>query len=173
LSNALDTSGNAFFNTPQDNADVAAEKGPSDNDQRHRIVMSGVAGTGRSRLSRALGGFQLAYLVSYASGVPFNVVAGSDLNNDTTNNDRPAGVSRNSARQPGTASVDLRLSRSFAMRPLGRIELIVEAFNILNRINILAVNNTFGTGSTPLATFGQPTLAGDPRQLQIGARWTF
>jgi len=173
LSRALDTSGNAFFSTPQNNFDIGAEKGPSDNDQRHRVVISGVAGAEGSRLSRALGGIQFGYLVSYATGVPFNVVAGSDLNNDTTNNDRPAGVSRNSARQSSTSSVDLRVSRVFAVPRKGRLEILVEAFNVFNRVNILVVNNTFGTGTTPLASFGQPTLAGDPRQLQAGIRWSF
>jgi hypothetical protein len=173
LSRALDTSGNAFFNTPQNNFDVGAEKGPSDNDQRHRLVISGVAGSQGSALARALGGVQLGYLVSLASGVPFNVVAGSDLNNDTTNNDRPPAVSRNSARQAGTSSVDLRASRVFVLPRANRIEVLVEAFNVFNHVNILAVNNTFGIGSSPLPTFGQPTLAGDPRQLQAGIRWSF
>jgi hypothetical protein len=173
LSTSEDTSGNAFFSSPQDNFNIAGEKGPSDNDQRHRVVISGVAGAEGSRLSRALGGIQFGYLVSYATGVPFNVVAGSDLNNDTTNNDRPAGVSRNSARQSSTSSVDLRVSRVFAVPRKGRLEILVEAFNVFNRVNILVVNNTFGTGTTPLASFGQPTLAGDPRQLQAGIRWSF
>jgi hypothetical protein len=173
LSRALDTSGNAFFNTPQNNFDVAAEKGPSDNDQHHRLVISGVAGTQGTVLARALGGVQLGYLVSLASGVPFNVVAGSDLNNDTTNNDRPPGVPRNSARQARTSSVDLRASRVIVLPKASRIEVLVEAFNIFNHVNILALNNTFGTGSSPLATFRQPTLAGDARQLQAGIRWSF
>jgi hypothetical protein len=173
LSSALDTSGNAFFNTPQNNLDIGAEKGPSDNDQRHRLVISGAAGGGRGRVARALGGIQVGYLIAYATGVPFNIVAGSDLNNDTTNNDRPAGVSRNSARQPSTTSADLRVSRVLAMPRGGRLEIMLEGFNVFNHVNILAVNNTFGTGAVPLPTFGQPTLAGDPRQLQAGLRWSF
>ncbi len=112
-------------------------------------------------------------MLSWAAGAPFNVVAGSDLNNDTTNNDRPAGVGRNSGRLPASSTLDLRLSRSFAIARGNRIELLAEAFNVLNHVNILNVNNTFGTGATPLPAFGQPTLAGDPRQIQLGARWSF
>ncbi len=123
--------------------------------------------------ARALHGFQVGYVMVFATGVPFNVVAGSDLNNDTNNNDRPAGVGRNSARQPATSTVDLRLSRAFAPSHRHGIVLMLEAFNVFNRLNILAVNNTFGTGATPLPTFGQPTLAGDPRQIQVGVRWSF
>ena len=40
LSNAEDNAGNAFFFSPQDNADIDGEWGPSDNDQRHRLVVS-------------------------------------------------------------------------------------------------------------------------------------
>jgi hypothetical protein len=173
LSKAEDTAGNAFFSTPQDSFNLAAERGPSDNDQRHRLVVSGTIGGSASRGARALAGLQLGYVVSYATGVPFNVVAGSDLNSDTNNNDRPAGVGRNSERQQAVSSVDLRVSRAFAISGTHRLEVMLEAFNVLNRVNILAVNNTFGTGLTPLASFGQPTLAGDPRQMQLGLRWSF
>jgi hypothetical protein len=174
LSRAEDTGGNAFFSAPQDNGNVAAERGPSDNDQTHRLVISGTIGSaGEAGAGGWWRGVQLGYVVSFATGVPFNVVAGSDLNNDTTNNDRPRGVSRNSARQPSTATVDVRVSRRFVTGRRHRLEALIEAFNIFNRTNILAVNNTFGTGTVPLASFGQPTLAGDPRQIQAGIRWTF
>lgn len=170
LSKAEDTAGNAFFSTPQDNFNVAGEKGPSDNDQRHRLVMSGtIGGEGLPWLH----GVQLGYVASYATGVPFNIVAGSDLNFDTNNNDRPVGVNRNTGRQSSTGSVDLRLSRAFRISGRQSVEALVEAFNLFNQVNILALNNTFGTGAVPLTTFGQPTLAGDPRQIQLGLRWNF
>ena len=173
LSRALDDAGNAFFQTPQIQDDILADKGPSDNDQRHRIVVSGSFADGEGPLRRALGGFQVGYVVAYASGAPFNVVTGTDNNNDTTVNDRPAGVGRNSARMPATSSVDVRLLRAFRLGDQQRIEVMVEAFNLLNHVNVLNVNNTYGNGATPLASFGQPTAAGDPRQIQIGARWSF
>jgi hypothetical protein len=174
LSRALDDAGNAFFQTPQIQNDILADKGPSDNDQRHRIVVSGSLGDGAaSAARRALGGFQIGYVVSYASGAPFNLVTGTDNNNDTTVNDRPAGVGRNSGRMPATSSVDVRLLRSFQLTDQHRIEVMVEAFNLLNHVNILNVNNTYGNGAAPLPSFGQPTAAGDPRQVQLGVRWSF
>ena len=178
LSNSEDTSGNAFFSSPQGANDIAAEKGPSDQDQRHRLVVSGTIGgpgamAGAARtLERALGGVQLGYVVSYATGVPFNIVTGNDRNNDTNANDRPIGVGRNSGRQDAVSTVDLRLSRGFSIGTQ-RLDVMLEAFNVLNHVNILALNNTYGTGVVPNATFGQPTLAGDPRQMQVGMRWTF
>jgi hypothetical protein len=178
LSKSEDTSGNAFFSSPQDANDIAAEKGPSDQDQRHRLVVSGtiggpgaMAGTART-LERVLGGVQIGYVVSYATGVPFNIVTGNDRNNDTNANDRPIGVGRNSGRQDPVSTVDLRLSRGFSIGTQ-RLDVMLEAFNVLNYVNILALNNTYGTGTVPNAAFGQPTLAGDPRQMQVGVRWTF
>lgn len=104
--------------------------------------------------------------------MPFNVVAGSDLNNETTNNDRPAGVARNSARQPSVSAVDVRLSRTFGVAG-GRLTLLAEGFNVFNRVNVLAVNSTFGASAGPLPSLGEPTLAGDPRQVQPGVRRDF
>jgi carboxypeptidase family protein/TonB-dependent receptor-like protein len=173
LSQSLDDAGNAFFQTPQDNFDVLADKGPSDNDQRHRLVVSGAFGAAAGAAGRLPGGVQVGYVLSYATGVPFNPVTGTDRNNDTTVNDRPAGVGRNSARQPSTSAFDLRVSRTFAPGGHRRIETMVEAFNVFNHVNVLNVNNTFGTGTSPSPTFGQPTVAGDPRQVQLGIRWSF
>jgi hypothetical protein len=53
------------------------------------------------------------------------------------------------------------------------LEAIAEGFNVLNRSNFQIPNNTFGTGQTPLATFGRPTAASDPRQIQFGLRLSF
>lgn len=166
LSRALDDSGNAFFSTPQDNFNILGDKGPSDNDQRHRLVVSGT-------FEPRIGGVQVGYMFASATGVPFNPVTGNDRNNDTTVNDRPEGVGRNSARQPSTSSFDLRVSRVFPIKGTQHVEVMVEAFNLFNHVNVVNVNNTFGTGPTPLPTFGQPVAAADGRQLQLGVRWSF
>jgi hypothetical protein len=44
---------------------------------------------------------------------------------------------------------------------------------MLNRTNLQLPNNTFGTGMTPLRSFGQATAASDPRQFQFGLRLDF
>lgn len=163
-----------------------ADYGPSSYVQRHRVAWSGV--------------FVMPYgvtagtIMSWASPLPFTVTAGRDLNNDLTNNDRPAGVGRNSGGiapevdainawraantlAPVTAedlnganffNWDLRLSRAFQLGGGVRIEGLAEVFNLTNRVNYLR----FVTNAR-LATLGQPTLAGDPRQVQFGARITF
>jgi hypothetical protein len=177
LSKSVDNAGNFFFSTPQDNFDLRGERGLSDNDQRHRLVLSGSLEAPRSSnaslLRRALEGLQMSYIFTCASRLPFNVLAGNDRNFDTNFNDRPVGVGRNTGRGFDHASLDLRLSRRFRLTERARFEIIAEAFNALNRTNFQLPNNIFGTGLTPLASFGRPTAADSPRQIQFGLRASF
>ncbi|MDX6613977.1 MAG: hypothetical protein QOD75_3163 [Blastocatellia bacterium] len=177
LSKTTDDAGNFFFSTPQNNFDLRAETGRSDNDQRHRLVLSGSFQLPPQRneqgLRRVLNGFQLSYIYTYASSLPFNVLLGSDRNFDTNNNDRPLGVGRNTGEGFDFASLDLRLTRRFGLTERVGLEVLAEGFNLLNRANFGVPNNTFGPGTTPLATFGQPTAAFDPRQLQFGLKLNF
>jgi hypothetical protein len=126
-----------------------------------------------SGLQRALKGFQLSYIFTYASRLPFNVLLGSDRNFDTNNNDRPAGVGRNTGRGFDFASFDLRLRRRFRITERVGLDVLAEGFNLLNRANFGVPNNTFGPGATPNANFGQPTAAFDPRQFQFGLKVSF
>jgi hypothetical protein len=165
LSKALDDSGNAFFSSPQNNFDVLDDYGRSDNDQRHRLVVSGT--------TPRLLGFDIAYLFGYASAPPFNIQTGTDRNNDTNVNDRPAGVGRNTGKAFDAATLDLRVSRVLHLTGSQRVTMIVDAFNVLNRSNFLIPNNVFGPGALARPNFGQPTAASDPRQFQLGIRWDF
>jgi hypothetical protein len=176
LAKALDDAGNAFFFTPQDNFNLRDDHGLSDNDQRHRLTLSGMFETPRQVkgfAGRVVSGFQLSYIFSYGSRLPFNIVTGADRNFDTNVNDRPVGVSRNSGKGFDFASLDVRLSRRFQLTEKLQLETLVEGFNVLNRANLQLPNNTFGTGATALPSFGQPTAAADPRQLQFGLRLSF
>ncbi|HEX8891117.1 MAG TPA: hypothetical protein VF779_18360, partial [Pyrinomonadaceae bacterium] len=177
FSKAIDDTGNFFFSTPQDNFNLRDDRGLSDNDQRHRLTVSGSFEAQKSnrasRLRGALEGFQLSYIFSYASALPFNILTGNDRNFDTNFNDRPAGVGRDTGRGFNSATLDLRLSRKFRFSDHTQLEAIAEGFNVLNRANYQLPNNTFGTGLVPLQTFGRPTAAGDPRQIQFGLRLSF
>ena len=175
LSEATDDAGNAFSFMPQDSANIAGEWGPADNDQRHRLVVSGslqgpAAGGGWRRIVRA---WTLSGVFSYGSSLPFNVLTGADNNNDTIVNDRPPGVGRNSERGFDFASLDLRLSRRLPLGGRRAVEVMVEGFNVLNRTNLQFPNATFGPGPAPRPTFGQATSAADPRQVQLGVRVDF
>jgi hypothetical protein len=165
LSEALDDAGNAFFTSPQNNFDVADDYGRSDNDQRHRLVLSGSA--------PVRWGMDLSYLFMATSAPPFNIQTGGDRNGDTTVNDRPAGVGRNTGEAFASATLDVRATRRFTIGRGHSLDVTLDAFNVLNRANYLIPNNVIGAGATPSPTFGLPTAAGDPRQLQLGLRWTF
>jgi hypothetical protein len=177
LSKAIDNAGNFFFSTPQDNFDIRDDRGLSANDQRHRLTLSGTldagAAPGDAAWRRALGGFQLSYILTYSSALPFNIQTGTDRNNDTNVNDRPEGVGRNTGRGFSFSSLDLRVSRRFRLSERVSLEAIADGFNVLNRANYQFPNNIFGPGETPLPSFGRPTAAADPRQIQFGLRLSF
>jgi hypothetical protein len=160
--------------------DPLKERGPALHDQRHRLVFGGSY--------EAPAGVQVSALVSVASGWPFTVLAGEDLNGDRDGgsfpSDRARGVPsdiatsvpRGSGRFPMQASVDVRVSKAVRTGGRFRVDLLVEVFNLFNRSNFVDVQNVFGTGrhpDQPLPTFGQFTQAGPPRQTQLGARLSF
>ena len=149
-------------------------------DQRHRFVLSG--------LYIAPGAVQISSIVTIASGRPYNILAGADLNGDgdggTASPDRarlnPASeassIGRNTGVMPYQANVDIRVSRRFRLSGKTGVEGLFEVFNLFNRTNFVEVNNIFGTAAypaNPLPTFGQFTQAAAPLQVQIAAKITF
>jgi hypothetical protein len=164
FSKAIDDTGNFFFSAPQNNFNLRDDRGLSDNDQRHRVSASGTLD---------FKGWRLSGILSYASALPFNVQTGADRNGDTTVNDRPFAVGRNTGRGFDSFSVDTRVSRRFALTDRVSLEALAEAFNAANRANWQFPNNIIGTGATPLPSFGRPTGAGDARQMQLGLRLSF
>ncbi len=159
FSKAIDNAGNYFFSTPQDANDLRGERGLSDNDQRHRLAASGTV--------RGPAGLELGYIFSYNSALPYNVTTGTDRNNDTTVNDRPAGLGRNTGRGFNFASLDVRVSRAFHLGERRSVQALAESFNSTNRANWAAPNGVVGPN------LGRPTAAGDPRQMQLGLRFDF
>ena len=171
LSKAIDNAGNFFFSTPQNNFNLRDDRGLSDNDQRHRLAVSGWIEAPRTNdsdnmLVRLLRGTQLSYLFTYSSNLPFNVLTGRDDNFDTNFNDRP-GVGRNTGRGFDFASLDLRLSRKIRFSERYVLEVMAESFNSLNRQNL----------QIPIAVvgprLGRASAASDPRQIQFGMRFSF
>jgi hypothetical protein len=125
-------------------------------------------------LRSALAGFQLSYIFTYGSRLPFNVQTGADRNFDTNTNDRPLGVGRNTGRGFDFASLDLRAGRRIRFSERVNLEMIVEGFNVLNRANLRLPAHTLNPANpATLASFGQPTAADCPRQIQFGLRLNF
>lgn len=176
-SKALDNTGSAFFFTPQNNFNLRDDRGRSDNDQRHVIALGGSMAVpdavGHSVFGKMVSGFQFNPIFRYGSALPFNILTGTDRNNDTNVNDRPVGVGRNTGRGFSFASFDTRLSRRIRLTESIGLEVIAEAFNLFNRANLQLPVATWGPGVTPNANFGLPTSAADPRQFQFGLRLNF
>jgi hypothetical protein len=149
------------------------EWGPTGQDERHRLVATGVFELPR--------GIQLSPVFQSASARPYNLTSGSDLNADGNNNDRyidPASgkqVSINAGRGDSTVVLDVRATKFFDLGSSERrIATFVEVFNALNNVN-------FGgsyTGNARSVLFRQPSGGfipgiGYPRQVQLGARLLF
>jgi hypothetical protein len=153
-SKAFDTS--TDFNSdfgPVDNTNLGADRGLSDFDQRHKFILAAVLDSPWK--NAILSGFELAPIVRYNSGHPFNLLAGSDVNGDRhSTNDRPIGAGRNTGLGPDYAAFDLRISRLFKLGERANLQLIAEGFNLFNRTNFASVNNVVGLG------YGLPTAVG-------------
>ncbi len=166
--------------------DLSMERGRSDSDRRHRLVLAGASGLPWMGL-RASG------VIQAASGAPFNVTTGRDENLDGITSDRPPGVGRNtgadtslasvnalrgragltrigSLEEPFFVQVDTRLSKVFPVRGgKGSGEVFLQVFNLLNRFNGGPVD-----GAVTSREFSRPVgQAGPPRTLEIGLKMGF
>jgi hypothetical protein len=79
-------------------------------------------------------------------------------------------LGRNSFTTPGFFQMDLRVSRRFAMGERLKLDVIADAFNLTNRLNVAAVNQLCDPGSSSTCSAGQPTAAYDARQFQFALK---
>ncbi|MBI2835905.1 MAG: TonB-dependent receptor, partial [Acidobacteria bacterium] len=185
LSKAVDNLWTPFTNiagaAPQSYFDLDAEKGPSESDERHRLVASGVV--------QLPLGLQLGAVLTTYSGRPYNITTGRDNNRDGNLSDRPSwnpsasgnaryvdpglgftvtgNLPRNAGRGTPYAALDVRLSR-FIQVGRTRVEVLAEAFNVTNRTNYSSYS-----GNLRSALFNKAIAAFANRQIQLGARIEF
>jgi hypothetical protein len=182
-SKAIDTT--TDFNSdfgPTDQTNLAGERGLSTFDQRHKVVVAAVFESPWKNL--ILSGFQLNPIVRYNSAHPFNLLAGTNVNNDRhSTNDRPPGAGRNTGIGPNAVVFDMRLSRFFKLGERASAQFVAEGFNIFNRTNFGSVNNVVGVIAPPFDLSGltsrgpsQPqgfTSALAKRVIQLGVKLNF
>jgi len=178
-----------------DQTNTQLERAISAFDQRHKFVIYAVIQS--TTKNKALADFTLTPIFRANSGRPFNLLTGSDINGDrSTNGDRPPFVGRDTGIGPNFWTFDLRLGRRIGLGSEARsLELTFEAFNLFNRLNFAAVNNTVGPLPPGAGPGGNPDLAGtvrvegrsdrgpsqplgftsafDSRRIQLGARLRF
>ncbi|MDQ3750099.1 MAG: TonB-dependent receptor [Acidobacteriota bacterium] len=178
--------------------DLSGEYGRSDLDVRHRFIFSPVYETGtfkysENKIVRALlSDYIFTGIFTAQSGLAYSAFVAGDQNGDGNfSNDRAPGTERNQFSTPATYQVDMRVGRAIRFGERMRLTLFAEGFNIFNRANVQAVNNTFygfstagGGRLTQTTNFGTPRLfvSGSPsftfnssynREFQLGVRFDF
>jgi hypothetical protein len=170
---------------------IASEYNYSNIDEPHQFLVNG-------NVSMPFG-FAMGTVMRFTAGRPFNAVAGTDVNKDGQNTDRPIvdGVMlpRNAFRNTGFKNVDLRIQKDLATSAMGRVSIVADFLNVFNFANVQLAGAalTYGPGTVvqngvtvpqaPPAAFGQLTnslgqyyqynTAGDPFQAQLGVRFQF
>lgn len=178
---------------------LQAEEGPSKQDVRHNLNLSGLFDLGY--------GFTFSGILIARSGFPYTALIedGTDTNNDLNDADERAVVGgavsqRNGFRQPGFFNLDLRLLKNFRFGETKRLDLSAEVFNVTRTTNkgfgvdalanfctgnsaladtVNSLNISCPTGFFPNINAQNPTSApstarfGGARQLQLGIRFIF
>ena len=143
----------------------------------------------------ALRNFSFSTIVTLQSPQYFTKYAGFDANGDVFgNNDRVGGEPRNTFKGDSLQTVDVRLERSFPIHERMSLQLMAEAFNLMNTVNVRYSNTSYGAadfcpanpgapgcaGATqfyregsPNSLYGTPSAVFNPRQLQLVARITW
>ncbi len=111
----------------------------------------------------------MAPILTVGSGQAVNPLTGADdaRTQAFPPTGRPLGLARNSVRLPASATLDLRVLRFFPVKPHGKLDLVVEAFNVLNRLNVTQLNTVYGPLTVPSAAFGHPVDAAASRRMQF------
>ncbi len=180
-----------FSNGPLDPNNLHREYGPTPNDQRHRLALSGTANLPY--------GFQISPIWTIASGVPMDILlpdassripqlgrnaggrqfhSGAELNAFITQlnaaggvNGEPLPLVNNNARfNDSFNSFDLRAAKTFRLGERFSIQAIGEVFNLFNVTNILGVSNTnySGFANALVRDSNDPTNPGYLRSSQFG-----
>lgn len=179
------------------------DRASSYNDQRHRLVLSGIWTLNYANhlppvAKAVLGGWEISAILTAGSGQPYAGLVGGDPNGDGNSlTDRLPTEGRDHFVLPATWSLDPRFAKSIHFSERAKLQLFVEAFNIFNHFNVPAVKPTeYVFNSTTLLltpqftgvnAFGLPTNSGSgsnypfagPVQLngarifQLGARVSF
>ncbi|HYT23587.1 MAG TPA: TonB-dependent receptor [Candidatus Polarisedimenticolia bacterium] len=179
---SYDGGGGSFRNYPRvpSNPFASYEWGPSPNDERHHITLSGIVDLPK--------GFQLSPIMQFGSARPYNLTnSGNTLNtgggsfnavvvptNDPTNylafSGNNSGAQNcfyglNGVAQGCTIAkydplrgdpffeLDMRLAKNFKLGERMNLQLVAQAFNLTNRANY---GNDFNNSIANTSTFGHP-----------------
>lgn len=174
--------------TPQNYLNPNGDRSVSDNDVRHRAIISFLAESPEN-WPLLLRNLKFSTLNTLQSPRYFSILAGFDVNGDGFPfSDRTGTVGRNSYRGAAYYDSDVRLQRVFHAMKSASIEASVEAYNVLNHRNVQSIDQVYGAadflgsvprqfgdgiGSPANPTFGSPNFTGAARQIQTSLRLNF
>jgi outer membrane receptor protein involved in Fe transport len=186
-------------NYPSNPSDLSADHGPSDFDVRHKFtattVWSSASRWSNNGLAHSVfNGFTVSTVFFAKSGAPYSAGAGGSAPGGLRAGITGGGLpglsrfplfSRNAFRMPKIVNLDLRISRRFPLANGVNLEVLAEAFNLLNRTQVTElITRMYEPGGTASAS----TLTFDPafqtvraagnsfireRQLQFAIRMEF
>src|SRR5205807_2709624 len=118
---------------------------------------------------------EFAPIFTVSSGRPVNPVTGVDEEHSGAYPfvSRPLGSARNGLHTSSFVNLDLRALKYFPIGDHGKLDLVVEAFNLFNHPTVQSLNQYFGSDLTALPTFGSPTAFAAPRQLRFSIDFEF
>ena len=177
---ANDFTGFGIFTSPSDPQNIESDHGTGDFDMPHRFVLTGVIEPRFSGLDRPgwRAGERMATGAANHRDQELSLHRGHRSRQQwryglqrSADRDRVQLVPR-----PRVLRDRCAAGAKISLAPSGQVlELIVEGFNLANRLTpqgATAVNRTWGTGTTPNATFGQIINSQAARQFQIAFRLT-
>jgi hypothetical protein len=184
----------SFVLIPQDSQNFRNERARSTDDVRNRFVGNATLES-PSTWNPLLRDFTFGMIVTLQSPLYFTKYAGSDVNGDVFGvNDRVGIEPRNTFKGDTLKTVDIRFARAFPVREKMRVQLMAEAFNLLNSVNIHYFNTNYGATDfcpanpnapgcagvtqffregSPNQFYGTPSAVFNPRQLQFVVRFEF
>ncbi len=151
-----------FINLPPNQFDYASERSNSNQDARHRLVTNFTALGPEDTFVRH---FTLSSIITLQSGRPFTMFYGANTLNDVAGGatDRVGGapvdksgdcnttatcatmIGRNTYVGDPLYSWDFHLGRYFQLTERTKMDLSVDAFNLLNRSNVDEVTSVYGS----------------------------
>ena len=184
----------SFVLIPQDSGNFREERALSSDDVRHRLVLNGTVTTPKTWNVFARD-FKIGLITTIQSPQRFSKFVGFDANGDIFgNNDRVGIEGRNTFVGDNFRSVDLRLGRTFAFQEKRSLEVLAEAFNLSNTLNVRFFNTVYGASDfcpfnptafgcpatpsgllegSPNPLYGSPRAVNNPRQIQLAVKFNF
>lgn len=159
-------------------------RAPGNSDRHHQLTVSAMYDTSLLAVDRhgfskrLIAGWEFGMVYALQTGRPYSAYVNGDINGDRNPfDDLAPGTTWNQYRLPYQSSFDPRVARRFAVGASRQLSLIWEAFNLSNRPNYTAVDNTLyqldGTSLIRNPLFGRTTAQAYGRMMQFAARITF